>query len=177
MGFLKILARNLRLGPSTDPYPFGETFVPENLRGKVSYDAKACVACRMCVHVCAGGAIRIEESADKKGLDFTLWHNTCAFCGLCAYYCPTGAIKLTPDFHTAHVQAEKYTFTETGFVGYVPCRRCGRPMVPVAKKLLEQGYGDLTGEVENLSSLCEECRRELSAESGVKQRWMEERRK
>ena len=33
-GFLKILFRNLLQGPSTDPFPLGETFTPERLRGR-----------------------------------------------------------------------------------------------------------------------------------------------
>ncbi len=37
-GFLKILFRNLLQGPSTDPFPLGETFTPERLRGRVKID-------------------------------------------------------------------------------------------------------------------------------------------
>ncbi len=40
MSFLKIFARNLALGPSTDPFPFGETFTPKALRGRVKFDVK-----------------------------------------------------------------------------------------------------------------------------------------
>ena len=31
-GFLKVLFRNLLEGPSTDPFPLGETFTPDRLR-------------------------------------------------------------------------------------------------------------------------------------------------
>lgn len=174
MSFLKILMRNLRLGPTTDPYPFADTFVPDRLRGKIKYNAEACVACRMCEHVCAGGAIKIAESEDKKGLNFTVWHNTCAFCGLCEHYCPTKAIKLTTDFHTAHSQDQKYSYVESGFIKYVPCQRCAKPMVPVAKELLEKVYGNLDGAVKNYENLCDGCRREISAENGVKKLWTKE---
>ena len=37
-GFLKVLFRNLLEGPSTDPFPLGETFTPERLRGKAVVD-------------------------------------------------------------------------------------------------------------------------------------------
>lgn len=174
MSFIKILLRNLRQGPSTDPFPFGETFVPDNLRGKIKYDQHACVGCRMCEHVCAGGAICIDESEDKSGLKFTLWHNTCAFCGLCQHYCPTKAIRMTREFRTAHKQDEKYNYVETGFVKYVPCRRCGQPLVPVAKELLEKIFGDIDGAVKLFEDLCEDCRREISVESVVKKRWTKE---
>ena len=33
-GFLKVLFRNLLEGPSTDPFPLGETFTPARLRGR-----------------------------------------------------------------------------------------------------------------------------------------------
>jgi len=177
MSFLKILLRNLRQGPATDPYPFGKTFIPDGLRGKIKYNPQACVACRMCEHVCAGGAIRITEAEDQSGLNFTLWHNTCAFCGLCQYYCPTQAIRLTTDFHTVHRQAEKYDYVETGFVKYVACRRCGQPMVPVVKELLTKVYGDPDGQVKALANLCESCRRAISAESGVNKGWTKELKK
>lgn len=173
MSFLKILLRNLRLGPSTDPFPHGATFTPDALRGKIKFNPQACVGCRMCEHVCAGGAIRFDEVEDKSGLRFTLWHNTCAFCGLCYHYCPTKAIKMTTEFRTAHQQADKYKYVETGVIKYVPCRRCEQNMIPVAKELLEQMYGDIDGAAKLLENLCEDCRREIAAESGVKQRWTE----
>ncbi|TYO98571.1 4Fe-4S dicluster protein [Geothermobacter ehrlichii] len=156
--FLKILARNLILGPSTDPFPHGETFTPEGLRGKIRFDASACVGCRMCEHVCAAGAIRIEETADKSGLEFVLWHNSCAFCGLCEHYCQTKAIRLTEDWHMAHRQEEKYGYVEKGVVGYVPCSRCGDPMVPVAPQLMKIAYRETNRDIEKLRDLCPDCR-------------------
>ncbi|QNB46012.1 4Fe-4S dicluster domain-containing protein [Thermanaerosceptrum fracticalcis] len=158
--FLKIAIRNLLKGPSTDPYPFGETFVPKGLRGKIKYNAKACVACRMCEHVCAGGAIQIREVADKSGLEFILWHNTCAFCGLCEHYCPTKAIRLTEDYHTAHKQEDKYRYVEKGFIKYVNCAQCGTPMVPIASELLNVAYDQVNKDIEKLRHLCPKCRQE-----------------
>ncbi|GAW92319.1 4Fe-4S dicluster domain-containing protein [Calderihabitans maritimus] len=156
--FLKIAIRNLFKGPCTDPYPFGETFVPRGLRGKIKYNAEACVACRMCEYVCAGGAIQIKEAPDKSGLEFILWHNTCAFCGLCEHYCPTKAIRLTEDFHTAHRQEDKYRYVEKGFIKYVHCVQCAAPMVPVAPELLSVAYEQVNKDIERLRQLCPKCR-------------------
>ena len=156
--FLKILASNVIKGPSTDPYPFGETFVPEALRGKIKFDANACVLCKTCIHVCAGGAIRIEESADKSGQQFTVWHNTCCFCGLCEHYCPTKAIHLTNDYHTAHKQEDKYKYVEQGFVKYVPCSNCSALMIPVVPELLNVAYDKVNKSLEEMSKLCVKCR-------------------
>ncbi|MBT8762827.1 4Fe-4S dicluster domain-containing protein [Desulfohalobiaceae bacterium Ax17] len=160
--FLKIALRNLLKGPSTDPYPFGETFVPKGLRGKIKYNAKACIACGMCEHVCAGGAIQIKETADKSGLEFIVWHNTCAFCGLCEHYCPTKAIRLTEDFHTAHSQEDKYRYVERGFIKYVTCARCATPMVPIAPELMTLAYGQVNKDIEKLRHLCPKCRQKQS---------------
>lgn len=158
--FLKIAIRNLFKKPSTDPYPFGETFVPKGLRGKAQYNARACVACRMCEYVCAGGAIQIREVADKSGLEFILWHNTCTFCGLCEHYCPTKAIRLTEDYHTTHRQEDKYRYVEKGFIKYVNCARCDTPMVPIAPELFNVAFEQVNTDIEKLRHLCTKCRQE-----------------
>ena len=46
MSFLKVLWNNLRQGPVTDPFPFGETYTPERLRGRVEmYRVRHMCAC------------------------------------------------------------------------------------------------------------------------------------
>lgn len=42
-GFLKVLFRNLLEGPSTDPFPLGETFTPARLRGRAKVDPTLCM--------------------------------------------------------------------------------------------------------------------------------------
>lgn len=164
--FMKIALQNLLKGPSTVKYPFADSPAPEKLRGKIRHNPEACMACRMCEHVCAGGAIRIRESEDKQGLDFTVWHNSCAFCGLCEYYCPTGAIHLTNDYHTAHLQKDKYDFAERTFVKYEPCICCGQPMVPLAPEVEEMVYGK-QDDAKNLARMCEKCRRKAIWKDGA----------
>lgn len=156
--FLKILANNVIKGPSTDPYPFGETFVPDALRGKIKFNESACVLCRTCIHVCAGNAIKIEERADGSGQDFIVWHNTCCFCGLCEHYCPTKAIKLTNDYHTAHRQEDKYKYVEHGFVKYVPCSKCSALMPPVVPELLGVAYDKVNESIKEITQMCPKCR-------------------
>ncbi len=163
--FLKILLRNLHQGPVTDPFPFGETFTPKGLRARVSFNADACVGCRMCEHVCAGGAIRFEENESE--LRFTLWHNTCAFCGLCQHYCQTKAIVLTEDWHLSHRQTEKYRMLEQGTITRIPCLGCGTLMMPVAGQLIRIAYRDTNQDIEGLRQLCPDCRQKLGAR-GVK---------
>lgn len=164
--FMKIVFRNLLKGPSTIKYPFEESPVPEKLRGKIKHNPDICMACHMCEHVCAGGAIRISEAENGKGLDFIVWHDTCAFCGLCEHYCPTGAIHLTNDYHTAHLQKDKYRYTESSFIKYVPCECCGKPMIPLVPEMVERIYGK-SGDSKGLSRMCESCRKKAAWKGGA----------
>lgn len=164
--FLKIVLRNILKGPSTEKYPFEDSPAPEKLRGKIKHNPETCMVCHMCEHVCAGGAIRIQESKDKEGVDFVVWHNSCAFCGLCEYYCPTGAIHLTNDYHTAHLQQDKYNYVERSFVKYELCTCCGKPMIPLVPKFEEMIYGK-HDDVKGLSKMCEKCRRKAIWKDGA----------
>ncbi|NJB66507.1 formate hydrogenlyase subunit 6/NADH:ubiquinone oxidoreductase subunit I [Desulfobaculum xiamenense] len=161
--FLKVLWRNLLQGPSTDPFPFGETHTPKRLRGKVRVDSKACAGCSMCINVCAGGAIRQVEREDGSGKDFYVWHNTCTFCGLCERFCPTGAIKLSNDWSTAHLNSEKFTFREHEFITYDKCEKCSTRMPRVPLAMLKKIYGEPTEDIMKLYRLCPECRRQRAA--------------
>lgn len=160
MAFLKILLKNLLKGPSTDPFPFGETFTPAAYRGKVTFDEQACVGCRMCEHVCPGGAIRFADKPD--GLHFMIWHNTCISCGLCAHYCLTKAIKLSNNWHLSHLQEEKYEMTDHAVVSFTTCVSCGTQMLPAADALMQLAYRDVSPRTEHLRRLCPECRRKAS---------------
>lgn len=164
--FLKIILRNIIEGPSTIKYPFEDSPAPEKLRGKIKHNPDACMACHMCEHVCAGGAIKIQESEDKKGIDFIVWHDTCTFCGLCEFYCPTKAIHLTNDYHTAHLQEDKYNYCERTLVKKQACTHCGKPFIPLSKVLAEKIYGK-EGDVKGLTGMCEKCRRKATWEGGV----------
>ncbi len=67
-GFLKVLLNNLLEGPSTDPYPVGETFTPKRVRGRCIVDPELCVGCGMCRYACAAGAINIDKKPDTVAL-------------------------------------------------------------------------------------------------------------
>ncbi|NLI93337.1 MAG: 4Fe-4S binding protein [Peptococcaceae bacterium] len=164
--FLKIILQNLIKGPSTEKYPFGDTFEPAGLRGKLRFNAEACIACGTCEHVCAGGAIRITEAEDCSGLNMVIWHNSCCYCGLCQFFCPTKAIRHTIDYHTAHKQEDKFNYAERGFIKTVPCSRCGKQIVPAAQELLEQA-GNSSDEIKDLLSMCEKCRQKETVIRGA----------
>jgi len=161
-GFLKIAIRNLLKGPVTDPYPFGKTFVPQKLRGKLKVNAKACTACGTCEEVCPSGAIHITKN--NNVYVHTTWYNTCCFCGNCEFFCPTGAIKLTNDFHTANTKEEKYHFTTIAIIPEIKCEGCGRMFVPASEELLKKSYPHFDETVKKLTNFCPKCRQKQAFE-------------
>lgn len=158
-GFLKVLFRNLMEGPSTDPFPLGETFTPERLRGKAVIDPELCVGCGVCKNVCAGGAIDITNKEDKSGYTITVWRNSCCLCASCRHYCPTGAMSITNDWHHAHDAKDKYKLVEQHTINFEPCRQCGTLIRPLPEKLAKKIYASNKEiDVEKIRHLCPKCR-------------------
>lgn len=160
MEFLKILWDNLKKGPVTDPFPFGETYTPERLRGRVEIDPELCLGCGTCVHVCAAGAINISKFADGSGFEITVWRNSCCLCAQCRHYCPTKAITLSNDWHSAHRATEKYTQITRAKVKYDYCAVCGAKMRVLPQDVLNRIYAKHSEiDVDVVSHLCPSCRR------------------
>ncbi len=159
-GFFKIAIRNFLNGPTTDPYPFGETFTPEKYKGIIAYDPELCIGCSTCEYVCPSGAIKVTEKDDGTGVRFVFWLNTCSFCGNCGYYCPTDAVYNSNDFHTARHQSEKFIPTIDDDISYVRCKRCEQKIKAPVEALLIRAYDEITEEVRHQTSLCPDCRRQ-----------------
>lgn len=160
MEFLKILWDNLKKGPVTDPFPFGETYTPERLRGRVEIDPSLCVGCGTCVHVCAAGAINISKFEDGTGFEVTVWRNSCCLCAQCRHYCPTKAISVTNNWHSAHRATEKYTQITRAKVKYDYCAVCGARMRVLPQDVLNRIYAKHSEvDVDVISHLCPNCRR------------------
>ena len=160
--FIKIAIRNLLKGPRTDPYPFGETFIPENLRGKLKVDANACTACGTCEEVCPSGAIHITKNDNIYV--HTTWYNSCCYCGNCEFFCPTGAIKLTNDFHTANTEKEKYKFINVATIAKVKCEKCSEYFMAPSEELLKRAYPNLNDSIKRFLTLCPKCRQKEAFE-------------
>lgn len=158
-GFMKVLFRNLIQGPSTDPFPLGETFTPKRVRGRVVIDPDLCVGCGVCKHSCTSGAIDITRKEDQSGYTITVWRNSCCLCASCRHYCPTGAITVNNDWHSAHPESEKYECIEQHTIDYVPCLHCGTLIRPLPEKLAKKLYaGKPEVEAERVRLLCPRCR-------------------
>lgn len=158
-GFLKVLLRNVLQGPSTDPYPFGPTFDPEGIRGKVVIDPDKCMGCGMCAYTCPGGAINIEKRDD--GHTITVYHNTCCKCANCQEYCPTGAITMCGDWHAAHAFEVQYDQYVQEKVAKERCPVCGNLRVrrPIPLELAQRLYAGKTDvDADHARQLCRACR-------------------
>lgn len=156
-GFFGIALRNFFHAPTTDPYPFGETFLPDAYRGIIAWDKDTCIGCSTCEHVCPAGAIRVTETEDK--INFSFWMNSCTFCGNCGYFCPTGAVGHSTDFHTVTVRETKYNRTVDGDVLLVTCAKCDKKIRPMVDALLVRTNAEIIDEKRNNAALCPECRR------------------
>ena len=165
MGFLKVLLDNVLKGPATEAFPFGEATTPAAYRGKVVIDEEACVGCKMCEHVCAGGAIRFTE--DEKGMDFLIWHNTCVSCGLCETYCPTKAIRLSTNWHRAHLQEDKYKQIDRAHIPFATCTSCGKRFLGARDALMKVAFKGVGKNETRLRDLCPDCRRTATLAGAV----------
>lgn len=162
--FLKILLRNVISGPSTDPFPFGDTFSPERIRGRVRIDPDKCLGCGMCRHSCVAGAINLQKNPDK-GWTITVWQDSCCLCGSCRTYCPMHAITIDNDWHSAHVEADKFKRIEQHTIAYQPCPHCGAPVRVMSLEWAKKLYAnDPSVDPEVIRHLCRNCRQVLDAE-------------
>lgn len=160
MEFLKVLWNNLRGGPVTEAFPFGEAEAPKRFRGRVVIDPKLCVGCGTCTHVCVADAINISHHDDEGGFEITVWRNSCCLCGQCRHYCPTKAVSIVNDWHSAHRAERKYTFIERANVRYNVCESCGAHMRFLPHEVLEKIYADHPEvNILRISRLCPDCRR------------------
>lgn len=158
-GFLNVLFKNLLEGPSTDPFPFKETFTPDRLRGKPVVDPNLCMGCGICKHSCVAGAINISPLKDKSGFTISIWYNSCCRCASCRHYCPTGAMSIVPDWHSAHIEEDKFKRIEQQTIKYEPCSNCGTLMRPIPLPLAQKLYAE-NHEIdpEHIRHLCPQCR-------------------
>ncbi|HDD72754.1 MAG TPA: 4Fe-4S dicluster domain-containing protein [Candidatus Aenigmarchaeota archaeon] len=68
--------------------------VPPGFRGKIEYDEKKCIRCKLCTRVCPAKAVVYSER--EKKIKYYLFR--CTFCGQCVDVCPVNALTFTKEF-------------------------------------------------------------------------------
>ena len=97
---------NLAKKPVTTRYPFEPTYIPDDYRGLIGFDAELCIWCRRCEAACPPGAIVFSQALDGQQ---TYHYNraVCIYCSECVSSCPKeGAIFQTAEPAPCALKAE-----------------------------------------------------------------------
>ncbi len=97
---------NLAKKPITTKYPFEPTFIPDDYRGLIGFNADLCIWCRRCEMACPPGAIVFSQAMDGQQ---TYHYNraVCIYCSECVRSCPKeGAIFQTAQPAPCALKAE-----------------------------------------------------------------------
>jgi formate hydrogenlyase subunit 6/NADH:ubiquinone oxidoreductase subunit I len=100
------LLRSLFKKPATINYPAQPSGMPEGFRGKLKFNAKACIGCKLCMRDCPSDAIVIKKVGDKQfaaEIDIA----KCIYCTQCADSCHKNALEATSEFELAHLDRIK----------------------------------------------------------------------
>lgn len=97
--YLKEALLNLVSKPVTSKFPEEPVKTAPNYRGKIEFNADACIGCGMCIRVCSPGAITKTMKPVEGGQEITMEFDlgSCTFCGMCSDFCPRKTITLTGD--------------------------------------------------------------------------------
>ena len=115
--FIKEAVSQLFSNPSTELYPKEKKESVEGYRGRITYDASACIGCGMCIKACSPTAITktVEKKEGGDDITFTFDLLSCTFCQMCADFCPKKCIKLTNDYAMIGVNPEDLIVKGTYF--------------------------------------------------------------
>lgn len=100
--------RNIIKPPATIKYPDEKTETPAGFRGRIVFDAKLCIGCKMCMRDCPAKAIRIEPAGAEKKFKCVFSLDRCLFCAQCVDSCPRKALAGTTEYELACFEREEF---------------------------------------------------------------------
>ena len=129
---LRLAIKSLFSRPYTTSFPKVEHHPPPGFRGRVRFDAEACIGCGACAEVCPSKCIEVADDLGQDKPVRTLIQDldACIWCGQCERYCPTGeGIQMTEEFIATGRQPED--FEERVEKDLLLCEVCGEQLAPV----------------------------------------------
>ena len=118
--------------PYTTDYPAVDYRPPAGFRGRVRFNAEACIGCGACAEVCPSKCIDVVDETDCDSPTRTLIQHVdaCIWCGQCERYCPTGeGIRMTNEYVATGRRPED--FEECVEKELLLCEVCGERLAPV----------------------------------------------
>ena len=100
------LIKSLFKKPATINYPAQKSGIAEGFRGKLKFDSKKCVGCKMCMRDCPTGAIEIRKIGDKE-FEAEINLGKCIYCAQCVDSCFKKALETMEEFELAGLDPEK----------------------------------------------------------------------
>jgi formate hydrogenlyase subunit 6/NADH:ubiquinone oxidoreductase subunit I len=118
--------------PYTTDYPNVPYVPPAGFRGRVRFNADACIGCGTCAQVCPPKCIDVVDDEDAQPPQRTLIQHVdaCIWCGQCERYCPTGeGIRMTSEYIATGYRPED--FEERVEKELLLCEVCGERLAPL----------------------------------------------
>ena len=146
--------------------------VPELLKGfgRLRFDKEKCWGCAACKVQCLEDALKVVEEGNKRIIQLDYWK--CIACEECVKSCPKEAVKLEKTFSLKAFLSDKPI--QCIEVELSICSRCGGVIMPLPElKEVREKVSALNVPphyFENISKLCEKCRRELTATALIESR-------
>ena len=122
--------------PYTTDFPNVPYEPPPGFRGRVRFNAEACIGCGACAEVCPSKCIDVVDHMDSASPKRELVQHldACIWCGQCERYCPTGeGIQLTSEYIEVGFSPED--FEERVEKELLLCEICGESLAPVDQLL------------------------------------------
>lgn len=88
---------------ATVMYPAVKIEMPENFRGKITFEAEKCIGCKMCMRDCPSNAIEIVKVGEKR-FECRIDCSKCIYCAQCVDSCPKDALHATREFELAGLE-------------------------------------------------------------------------